>query len=66
MKGNLQLYKNYHIISLISNSDKVILKYIVNILKAEVEAIASAEQAGFRTCRSLGEHIITQLTVIAS
>ena len=46
-KVNLQLRQNYGTISLISQSSKVMLKVILNMLKPQAEEIIAEEQAGF-------------------
>ena len=51
-KDNLQLCQNYRIISLISHSNKVMLKVILNRLKPLAENIIAEEQAGFRAGRT--------------
>ena len=56
-KGNLQLCKNYRIVSLISHPSKVMLKILLNRLKPEAEKIIAEEQAGFRPGRSTTEQI---------
>ena len=57
-KGNLQLCSNYRTISLISHPSKVMLKIILNRLKAQAEEIIADEQAGFREGRSTTEQIL--------
>ena len=56
-KGNLQLFKNYRTISLISYPSKVMLKIILNRLQPQTEQILEEEQAGFRAGRSTTEQI---------
>ena len=56
-KGNLQLCQNYRTISLISHANKVMLKVILNRLKAQAEKIIAEEQAGFRGGRSTTDQI---------
>ena len=56
-KGNLKKCQNYRTISLISHSSKVILRILLNRLKAKAEEILSEEQAGFRPGRSTAEQI---------
>ena len=56
-KGNLQLYQNYRIISLISHTSKVMLKAILNRLKSLAEETIAEEQAGLRAGRSTTEQI---------
>ena len=56
-KSNLQLCQNYRTISLISHSNKVMLKVILNRLKPQAEEIIAEEQAGFRAGRSTTEQI---------
>ena len=53
----LQLWQNYHTISIISHPSKVMLKIIINRLKPEAEKITAEEQAGFRPGRSTTEQI---------
>ena len=55
-KGNLQLCQNYRTISLISHSNKVMLKVILNRLKPQAGEIIAEEQAGFRAGRSKAPH----------
>ena len=47
-KRNLRQCQNYRTISLISHPSKVMLKIILNRLKAQAETIIAEEQAGFR------------------
>ena len=56
-KGNLQQCQNYRTISLISDPSKVMLKIILNRLKAQAEKIIAEEQAGFRAGRSTTDEI---------
>ena len=56
-KVNLQLCQNYRTISLISHSNKVMLKVILNRLKPQAEEIIAEEQDGFRAGRSTTEQI---------
>ena len=56
-KGNLQLCQNYRTISLIGHSSKLMLKVILNRLKAQAEELIAEEQAGFRAERSTTEQI---------
>ena len=51
----LQFCQNYRTISLISHSNKVMLKVILNRLKPQAEEIIAEEQAGFRAGRSTTE-----------
>ena len=51
-KGNVQLYQNYCIISLISHPNKVMLRILLNRLKPQAEEMVKEEQAGFRAGRS--------------
>ena len=55
IKGNLQFCQNYRTISLISQSNKVMLIVIFNRLKPQAEEIIAEEQAGFRAGRSTTE-----------
>ena len=55
--GNLQLCQKYCTISLISHPSYVMLKIILNRLKAEAEKIIDKEQAGFHPGRSTTERI---------
>ena len=56
-KGNLQLCRNYRIISLFTHSSKVMLKVILNRLKSQAVEILAEDQAGFRSGRSTTEQI---------
>ena len=56
-KGNLKQCQNYRTISLISHPSKVMLRILLNRLKAKAEEILSEEQAGFRAGRSTVEQI---------
>ena len=56
-KGNLQLCQNYRNISLISHSNKAMLKVILNRLKPQAEEIIAEEQAWFKAARSTAEQI---------
>ena len=56
-KGNLQQYHNHWTISLISHTSKVMLKVILNKLKAKAEEIITEEQTGFHSQRSTTEQI---------
>ena len=56
-KSNLQQYKNYRTISLISHPSKVMLKMILNRMKPQAGKIIAEEQAGFRAGRSTTEQI---------
>ena len=56
-KGNLRQCQNYRTISLISHPSKVMLRIILNHLKAKAEELLSEEQAGFRAGRSTVEQI---------
>ena len=59
-KSNLQLCQNYRTISLVSHSNKVMLKVILNRLKPQAEEIIAEKQAGFRAERSTTEQIFNQ------
>ena len=56
-KGNLKLCQNYRTISLISHPSKIMLRILLNRLKAKSEEILAEEQAGFRKGRSTVEQI---------
>ena len=56
-KGNLKQCQNYHTTSLISHPSKVILRVILNRLKAKAEGLLAEEQAGFRPGRSTADQI---------
>ena len=56
-KGNLQLCQNYRPISLISQTNKVMLKIILNRLQQQAEEFIAEEQTGFRARRSTREQI---------
>jgi hypothetical protein len=56
-KGNLRLCQNYRTISLISHPSKIMLRIILNRLKAQAEEHLAEEQAGFRPGRSTVEQI---------
>ena len=46
-KGNLEQCQNYRTISLISHPSKIMLRGILNRLKAKAEKLLAEEQAGF-------------------
>ena len=54
-KGNLKQCQNYHTISLISHPSKIMLRVILNQLKANSEELLAEEQAGFRPGQSTVE-----------
>ena len=56
-KGNTQLCQTYRTISLISHPSKVMLRILLNRLKAQTEEIIKEEQAGFRAGRNTTEQI---------
>ena len=56
-KGNLQLCKNYKIISLIIRSGIALLKVILTRLKTHAEEIIAEKQVEFRAERSTTEQI---------
>ena len=56
-KGNLQLFQNYKIISLLSHLSKVMLKVIFNRPKPQAEELIAEEQAVIRAGRSTTEQI---------
>ncbi|XP_047499509.1 uncharacterized protein LOC125045958 [Penaeus chinensis] len=56
-KRNLQKCQNYRTISLISHTNKVMLRILLNRLKPQAETIIVEEQAGFRAGRSTTEQI---------
>ena len=62
-KGNTKKCQNYRNITLISHPSKVLLKIILNRLKAHVEQLVSREQARFRKGRSTTEQI-TNLQIL--
>ena len=51
-KGNLKQSQNDRTISLISHPSKMMLRVILNRLKAKAEELLAEEQAGFRSGRS--------------
>ena len=55
--GNLRQCKNYRTISLISHTNKIMLKIILNRLEPQAEKINAEERAGFRAGRSIKEQI---------
>ena len=65
-KGNPQLCQNYRTISLIRTLSKVILKVILNMLKAQAEEIIAEEQAEFRAGRSTTDQIFNLRTLYES
>ena len=56
-KDNLQRCQNYRTISLISHSNKVMLKVILKRLKPQAKEITAEVQAGFRAGRSTTEQV---------
>ena len=54
-KGSLQQCQNYLTVSLISHPSKLMLKNILNRLKAQAEKIITEEQGGFTAGRSTTE-----------
>ena len=52
MKGNLKQCQNYRTISLISHPIKIMLRVILNRLKAKAEKLLAEKQVGFRPGRS--------------
>ena len=56
-KNNLQLYKNYRTIRLLSHPSKVIMKVILNRIKAQPEEIIAEEEAGFRAGRTSQKYL---------
>ena len=57
-KGNLQQYRNYRKICLISHPSKVMLKILLNRLKPQAEKTIAEEQADLRIGRSTTEQIL--------
>ena len=56
-KGNLEKCQNYRTISLVSHPGKIMLRAILNRLKAKAEKLLTEEQAGFRPGQRTVEHI---------
>ena len=63
-KDNLKQYQNYHTISLISHSSKIMLRVILNRFKTKAEELLAEEQAGFRPGRSTVAHIFSNRIMI--
>ena len=59
-KGNLRQRQNYRTISSISHPSKIMLRFILNRLKAKAEELLTEEPAGFRPSRSTVEQIMRQ------
>ena len=57
-KGNLNQCQNFRTIILISHPTKIMLRVILNRLKAKAEELLAEEQAGLRSGRSTGERIL--------
>ena len=64
-KGNLKQCRNYSTISVISHSSKIMLRVILNQLKANSEELLAEEQAGFRPGQSTVEQIFNSPGIIA-
>ena len=63
-KGNLKQYQNYRIISLTSHPSKIILRVMLNRLKAKAKDLLAEEQAGFRPGRNAVEEIFNSRVII--
>ena len=64
-KGNLQLCQSCRTISLISCSNKVMLKIILKWLQSPAEEIIAKDQAGFNAGRSTTEHIFNPQRILS-
>ena len=63
-KGNPKQCQNYRCISLMSHPSKIMLRVILNRLKAKAEEVLAKEQAGFRPGRSTSEQICNSRVII--
>ena len=63
-KGSLKQCQNYRTISLISHSSKIMLRLILNRLKAKAEERLAEERAGLRPGRSTVEQIFKTRVVV--
>ena len=63
-KGNLKQYQNYRIISLTSHPSEIILRVMLNRLKAKAKELLAEEQAGFRPGRNAVEEIFNSRVII--
>ena len=62
-KGNVKQCQNYCTISLISHPSKIMLRVILNRLKAKAEELL-AEEVGFRPLRSTVDQILNNRVII--
>ena len=63
-KSILKQCQNYRTISLIRHSSKMILRDVLNRLKAKAEELLTEEQSGFRPGRSTVEQIFKSRVII--
>ena len=63
-KGNLKQCQNYCTISLISHPSKIMLRVILNRLKAKDEELLAREQAGFRPGWSTVEQLFNSRLIM--
>ena len=63
-KGNLKRRRNYRTISLTNHPCKIMLRVILNWLKAKAEELRAEEKAGFRPGRSTAEQIFNSRVII--
>ena len=63
-KGNRKHCQNFHTISLISYSIKIMLRVILSRLEAKAEELLAEEQAGFRRGRSTAEQIFSSRVIM--
>ena len=63
-KGSKKECSNYRTISLIVHASKILLKIIINRIKAKYSAEMSEEQAGFVHDRGIREHIVNIRQII--
>ena len=62
-EGNLKQCQNYSTISLISHPSKIMLRVILNRLKAKAEELLTTNQADFRPGRSTVERIFSSRVI---
>ena len=62
--GERQQCQNYCVISLISHSGKIMLRVILNRLKAKAEELLTEQQPGFRPGRSAAAQIFKSRVII--
>ena len=64
LKDNLKQSQKYRTIGLISRPSKIMLRIILNRLKAKAEEPLAEEQPGFRSDRSTVEQIVKSRVII--